>query len=70
MQPRRLLNDNPGLTTAISIGLLLVALVIVGYYLWPRPVAPVAPPTTQETEDNIHAAACPAAAEPVQVAVH
>jgi hypothetical protein len=36
MQLRKLLNDYPGLTTAISIGLLLIALGVVGYQLWAR----------------------------------
>ena len=68
---RRLLNDYPGLTTAISIALLLLALVIVGFYLWPRATGPASPPTTDESPDDIHAAtACTAADEPVQVASH
>lgn len=36
MQFRKLLSDYPGLTTAISIALLLAALGVVGYQLWTR----------------------------------
>ena len=67
---RRLLNDYPGLTTAISIALLLLALVIMGFYLWPRATGPASPPTTDESPDDVRAAACTAADAPVQVASH
>jgi len=68
---RRLLNDYPGLTTAISIGLLLLALVIMGFYLWPRAAGPANPPATDESQDDVHAAAaCTASDEPVRVAAH
>lgn len=36
MQFRKLFRDYPGLTTAISVALLLVALGVVGYQLWTR----------------------------------
>jgi hypothetical protein len=57
---RRLLNDYPGLTTAISIALLLLALAIVGLYLWPRNIDPASPPATDESTGDPHAAACAA----------
>ena len=36
MQLRTVFNDYPGVTTAISVGLLLVALAVVGFQLWAR----------------------------------
>lgn len=36
MQLSKLLSDYPGLTTAISVSLLLIALGVVGYQLWAR----------------------------------
>ena len=64
MPLRRVLNDYPGLTTGISIVLLLLALAIVGYYLWPRDAGPTNPPVDNEQTVDVHAAAgCPAAGD-------
>ena len=40
MQLRKAFADYPGLTTAISVALLLIALAVVGFQLWSRSNAP------------------------------
>lgn len=40
MSFRKLLNEYPGLTTAISIGLLLIALGVIGFQVWARSQPP------------------------------
>ncbi len=54
MTLRRMFN-NPALTSAISIALLLVALVVLCVYLWPRPTTPPRPPDKDPDAMDPHA---------------
>ena len=69
MSLRRVLNENPAVTTAISIVLLLLALAAIGYQLWPRGGrgGNVVPPTQEQPpRQNMHVQQTPGCPAPTQ----